>query len=99
VKQDPVQDFFEFRLRYFSDLRIQDPTRIHLRSYQGSSQDDERGFCQDLIRFSSRSRSNPRIRILSGVIAISGEDLDKKITRSARIRNWPILQSFNQDSV
>jgi len=53
----------------------------------GSFQDDERGFYQDFIRFSSGSRSNLHIRILSGVMTTSDEDLDRKITRSVRIRN------------
>jgi hypothetical protein len=97
MKQDPVQDFFKFLLEYFSGLRIQNPTRIYSRSYQGSLQEYERGFCQDFIRFSSRSRSNLRIRILSGVIATLDEDRSRKITRSVRKRNWLILESFNQD--
>ena len=84
---------------YFSELRIQDPIRIYSRLYQGSCQDYEREFCQDFIRFSSGSRWNLRVRILSGVIATSDKDLGKKITRSVRIRNWLILQSFNQDLV
>ena len=76
---------------------MQDPIRIYSRSYQESSQYYERGFCQDLIRFSSGSKSNLRIRILWGFIATSNEDLSKKIIRSVRIRNWLIVPSFNQD--
>ena len=85
MKQDPVQDFFKFLLRYFSELKLQDPIRIYSKSYEGSSQDYERGLCQDFIRFSSGSRSNLRIRILTGGITTSDEDLDKKITRSLKI--------------
>ncbi len=99
MKQNPEQDFFKFLLRYFSELKLQDPIRIYSRSYQGSSQDYERGFCQDFIRFSSGSRSNLRIRILTGGITTSDEDLDKKITRSLKIWNWLILQGFTQDLV
>jgi hypothetical protein len=31
MKQDPVQDFFKLLLRYFSELRIQKPTKIDSR--------------------------------------------------------------------
>ena len=87
MKQDHLQDLFRLLLRYFSELRIQDPIRIYSRSYQGSSQDYETGFCEDFIKFSSGSRSNLCIRILSGFIAISDEDLSKKITGLVRMQN------------
>ncbi len=99
MKQDPVQDFFKFLLRDFSELKIQDPIRLYLRSCEGSSQDYERGFCQNFTRFLSGSRSNLRIGILSRVIATSFKDLGKKIRRLVRRGNWLVLQSFNQDLV
>jgi len=68
-------------------------------SYQESSQNYERGFSNDFIRFSLGLRLHFRIRILSEVIATSETDLGKEIIRSFRIRNWLNLQSCNQNLV
>ena len=84
MKQDPVQYFFKILLRYFSEWRIQDPIKIYSRSYQGSSEDYRRGFCQDFIRVSSGAGSNLLIMILSGMIVIADQDLGKKMTRSLK---------------
>ena len=84
MKQDPVQDLFKILFRYFSEWRIQDRIKIYSRSYQGSSEDYKRGFCQDFIRVSSGAGSNLLIMILSGMIGISDQDLGKKMTRSLK---------------
>jgi len=72
---------------------------MYSKSFKGSSQDYEKGLCQSFIRFSSGSRSNLHIRILSGMRATLFEDLGKKITRSERIRNCLVVQNFNQGLV
>jgi hypothetical protein len=55
LRQDPLVDLFQFLLRYFSKLRIQDPVRTYSRYYQGSSQDNEKGFYLELFKGSFRN--------------------------------------------
>jgi hypothetical protein len=49
------------------------------------------------IKISSKSTSNLRVGILSGLTTKSDEDLCKKITTSVRIPNAMLLSSFDQD--
>ncbi len=86
LKQDSVQDFFKFLLRHFSKLRIQDPISIYLRFNQDSSENYERGFCQDFIRFSSESRSNLRVRIDSHIRRGSWLE-NKTVSQNTKLTN------------